>query len=445
MKRRIGVVAGLLAAVLLAGSAAAQTPPTVAPMDAATRKAAVTKAAEMLRTRYVFIDKGEEAAKKIEAELAAGSYDSLSEPWAFAQKLTADLQSVTHDKHMRVSPPGPPPATAAATAPPPGPPTRAEAGVVRADMLAGDVGYIEVIGFPQVESFKGPIDKSMAKLASAKALIIDIRRNGGGSPDAVAYLVSHFVDPKKPMLLNTFFNRTPNTTEFTTIEEKTVATPTSFRGKPVYVLTSERTFSGGEEFAYDMQSFKLGTLVGETTGGGANPGGMSPILPQMGLFMPNGRPENAVTKTNWEGVGVKPEIPTKKEDALKVALEKLGQKPASGDVAQLSVTKLFEPRTTEKPGVADIVKQAMAGLASGQLDYSTMSPGLADATRQQLPGIQKTMAELGELKSVTFREVGPGGMDVYDVKFANGGLIYRLAVSEDGKTVMAANFQRVPN
>lgn len=335
-------LANAVRAVLAAALLASALPAAAQALDADARKAAVTKAAELLRGRYIFPEAGEKAAAKVESELAAGRYDTLSDPWAFAGRLTADLQSATSDKHMRVRPPGPPPQGAAANAPPP--PPRSEGGVVRADLLAGGVGYIEISGFPPMGAFRPPVDKAMAKLADTKALIVDVRRNGGGSPDSVAYLFSHFLDPAKPpQVINTFVNRTPGSTGFTRRDQMSVATPLSYRGKPVYVLTSGYTFSGGEEFAYDMQAFKAATLVGETTGGGANPGGVIPIGSGLGLFVPTGRPENAVTGTNWEGVGVKPDIATKKEDALKVALEKLGQKPASGDIDALSQTKLFPP------------------------------------------------------------------------------------------------------
>ena len=111
--------------------------------------------------------------------------------------------------------------------------------------------------------------------------------------------------------------------EFTKSTQMSVKTLVSYLGKPLYVLTSARTFSGGEEFAYDMQSLKLATLVGETSGGGANGGGRVPIGSGMSLFVVRTRQINPVTGTNWEGVGVKPEIVTVAADALRVALEKL--------------------------------------------------------------------------------------------------------------------------
>lgn len=389
---------GLLAIATLTLTAAhAQTPAT---LDEATRSSVVTKAADVLRNRYIFPEIAEQAAAKIEAQLAAGAYKELAQPRAFADKLTADLQSVTKDKHMRVSASGPAPAPPAGEAPRQ-PPPRSEGGIVRADRLAGNIGYIEVSGFPPPGAFKAPVDKAMAQLADTKALIVDIRRNGGGSPDSVAYLVSFFLDgAKPPMLINDFVNRTPNTKDFTTRQSFSVKTPTSYLGKPVYVLTSPRTFSGGEEFAYDMQSFKLGTLVGETTGGGANPGGVTSIGPQFGLFVPNGRPINPVTKTNWEGVGVVPDVATPVEDALKVALEKLGQKPAAKDIDALSQAKLFEPRSTQQPGTEAALRRTIDELARGEPNYALMTPSMADTTRNQLATLAGTVSSLGELKSI---------------------------------------------
>jgi hypothetical protein len=424
------VCAGVLCAMLLP-SAMAQTPPPGAsgPLTDAGRAEAVAKAAEALRTRYIFPEAGETAAKKIEAQLAAGAYKDL-EARAFAEKVTADLQSVTKDKHMRVSVQGAPPPGAAAAGPPPA----SEGGFVRADRLAGDIGYVEVNGFPPPAGFKAAADKAMAALKDTKALIIDVRRNGGGSPESVGYLVSFFLDPAKPpLLINDFTSRVPGRQEFTTRQSFSVKTPTSYVGKKIYVLTAARTFSGGEEFAYDMQSFKLGVTVGELTGGGANPGGVGPIGSGMGLFVPNGRPTNPVTKTNWEGAGVIPDIKTAPEDALKVALEKLGQKPAAKDIDALSQARLFAPRSTPLPGTEAALRTMIEGIVKGAPDYSKMGPGLANATRDQLEAMQGRLAVLGAMKSMTFFAPGPQGGDVYDIVFENGGVRWSIVLDAEGK------------
>ncbi len=418
-------IAILLPAVLLP-TASAQ-----ASLDDAARAAVIAKAADALRSRYIFIDVGETAAAKLESQLAAGAYADLGQPRAFAEKLTADLYSVAKDKHLRIMAPGP---AGPANGPAPPPPPKNEGGIVRADRLAGNIGYIEVSGFPPPAAFKPAIEKAMAAIGDTRALIIDNRRNGGGSPDSVAYLVSFFLDPAKPMKINDFVNRTPNTKDFTTRAQMSVATPTSYRGKPVYVLTSARTFSGGEEFAYDIQAFKLGTLVGETTGGGANPGGPSPPLGSgLGIFLPGGRPVNPVTGTNWEGVGVIPEIRTPVEDALKVALEKLGEKPASGDIAVLSVARVFEPRTTPTPGLDALARRIMEGDTKGEPALDIMAPGLAQLAQSQHDRLLQTYARLGPLKSLTFTGPGPGGGDAYLAAFTYGSSNISIGLGADGK------------
>jgi hypothetical protein len=305
--------AALLGATMLVAEGDAQAQ---AFLNAAERRAAIEKAAGLMRADYLSPMVGEEAAKKIEAELKAGRYENLSDRLAIAEQVTADLQSVTHDKHVRVLLDAPAGALQA-------PAVISQSGVAGASTLDGNIGYIEITGFPAAERFRPAVDAAMAAVKNTRALIVDVRRNRGGSPESVTYLVSHFVDPAKPTLLHIFYQRKPGTTEFTESTQTSVKTPASYRGKPIFVLTSARTFSGGEEFAYDMQSLKLATLVGETTGGGANGGGRVPIGSGLSLFVVRTRQINPVTRTNWEGVGVKPEVVTSAADALKVALEKL--------------------------------------------------------------------------------------------------------------------------
>jgi retinol-binding protein 3 len=92
---------------------------------------------------------------------------------------------------------------------------------------------------------------------------------------------------------------------------------TRFGGhKPIYVLISNETFSGGEELAYDLQRLNRAKLIGETTGGGANPAEGHDLDDWFHIAIPFGRPINPVTKTNWEGVGVVPDIPVPASEAL---------------------------------------------------------------------------------------------------------------------------------
>jgi hypothetical protein len=441
MRRLPTAIAGLAASILFSLGARAQPPGPPGPpppLDAPARTAVVTATADALRQRYIYPDVGRSAAEAIETALAAGKYDAIVEPWAFAERLTTDLQAVSHDKHMRVSARGPAPAPTAATGgPPPGPPPRSEAGVARADRLPGNVGYIEVVGLPGLDAFKPPVERAMAALEGTRALIIDLRRNGGGTPMAEVYLTSYLIDPAKPIAVNKFVWRNPNTETFRTEEFMSSPTPYWYRDKPVYVLTSARTFSGGEAVAYDIQALKLGTIVGEVTGGGANPGGMVPLGPDYFMFMPGGRGENPTTGTNWEGVGVQPDVETPAADALKVALGLLGHTTDKTEIEALSEAPLFEPRSTANPLSAAAVRRMSEELARGEPNYDLLTEGMQQVTRQQLPQLQQRFQQLGAIESVTFVEVDGQGGDAFDVKFANGALRWSIVVLPDGRTASA--------
>jgi Peptidase family S41/N-terminal domain of Peptidase_S41 in eukaryotic IRBP len=418
--------AGLLYALLaIALPAAAQSP---AAFDAAARSAAIAKAADGLRTRYIFPDIGERAAKKIEAALGAGSYDTPGGPRAFTEHVNADLYEVAKDKHLHMD-------VVAPGGAPTGPTFSSEGGIVRADKLPVGVGYLEVTSFPSPDLFKPSTDRAMAALADSRALIIDLRRNGGGSPASVSYLVSHFVQPGARVHVNDFINRKAGTLEFSTQEFWTSPTPNSFAGKAVYVLTSGDTFSGGEEFAYDMQALKLATIVGETTSGGANPAGMTLIGAGMAIIVPYGRALNPITQTNWEGVGVKPDVVAPRADALKVALKLLGQPTAKTEIDTLSMARVFSPRTTPLPGAEAVVKASVQGFISGAPRYDLMTAEIADFMHADAANTHDLIAPLGVLQSVTFLALNAAGMDTYELKFANGRSVWSVALSPDLKIV----------
>ena len=365
----------------------------------------------------------------------------MRSPPIFASRLTDDLHAVAPDKHLNVIAPGAPPKVPGAMAAPP----RSEGGVVRAERLAGNtgnigyIGYIEIVGFPPPEVFRVPLDRAMAGLAKTKALIIDERRHHGGSPAAEAYLIGYFL-PKgaKPVVADRFVTRITGTETFKTEDFPTSPTPFSYAGKPVYVLTSSETISGAEALAYSVQTLHLAKIVGETTAGGANPGGVVPLGAGFAMFLPTGRSENPVTKTNWEGVGVKPDIAVPAADALRAALERLGGKSTATDIEALSQARLFTPRTTAQPGSEAAVRRMIGELQRNEPDYALMTDDMAKITRAQLPRLHDTFTKLGELKTVTFEEVDVAGMtDVYDVQLAGGALKFSIALAPDGKTAVA--------
>ena len=441
MHRRIAILLGLLASPLSATGVAVQLPPAAptarAPasgLDSSVRHDVVAKLSDALRNNYVFPDVGAKAADKITASLAAGDYDGLSDPNSFAARLSADVAAVAHDKHLRITTMGGPPPSGHGPA---GDMPRSDAGVVRADRLAGGVGYIEVIGFPPLPAFKPAIDKAMLALKGSRALIIDDRRNGGGSPDAVDYFVSFLVPPNRPMEISDIVAREPKTNNFKRQRFSSQPTPVSFAKIPVYVLTSQNTFSGGEEFAYDVQTHKLGSIVGEVTGGGANPTGPVDLGHGFMASIPWGRSENPITRTNWEGRGVQPDVPVAAQDALKVALQKLGQKPAT-QIASASLRQVFAPRSTPLPGSEAAARQFIAGLVSGNPDYASMTPQFANFNREHLPMLRQRMVlPLGALRSIKFEDVGMMGGDEYKASFANGAIIVAITLDSEGKVAGA--------
>ena len=419
-------------AALAITALACALPARAQPVDKAEMQAVIAKADEELNQRYIFPDRAAEAGAKIKAALAAGDYDAITDPKAFADRLTADLQAVTHDKHMRVVLPALLDAPAASIA------VRTNTGFAAVERLKGNIGYIDLRGFPPLEAFKPAANRAMADLAGTKALIIDLRSNGGGDPGAVAYLCSFFFDPRKPVHVNSLVFRKPGTKTYTAEKFLTVPVPTSYRDKPVYLLTSGATFSGAEEFAYDLQTRGRAILIGATTGGGANPGGGRPLNPRFGMFISTGRAENPLTKTNWEGAGVAPDVIVRPSQALRLAMLKITgdaqfQEERTLQAAALSEAHLLKFREAPQPGSAAALARHLTRLARGKPDYNMLVKVMAGRTRENLADIQAELAPLGDIQSTLFKRVGPDGLDVYEVGYANGALLAGIFLTPGGK------------
>lgn len=281
-------------------------------LDQATVRKVIGGIAVKLRDDYVFPDQGVQAADALEKALAENFYASVTDPSRFALQLTEQLRAITKDSHMRVifgSPFG--------TQPPPSGPPDAEFEVKRLD---GNVGYIHLARFVPPEVFNPAADNAMRELSDTAALIIDMRDNRGGHPASVAYLVSFFLDPGQRVHINDLIWRNPGTSTFRTESFWSSSTPTRYLGKPIYVLVGSKTYSAGEELAYDMQALKLAIVVGEKTRGGANPGGLNELGSDLFVVVPTGRAENPITRNNWGGVGVRPDVQATPEATQETAL-----------------------------------------------------------------------------------------------------------------------------
>lgn len=326
-----------LLAVPPSGAAIAQPviptapPVSAAKLDAVTRKRVLDSAIAKMAESYVFPDKVPAIAKALRAGLA-GKYRSISDPNAFANAVNADIESAANDRHLQLSwSPDPLP-------PPPDPDkidpamlqqmsemmARTNFGLPKVEVLDGNIGYLKIDGFMPAQDAGDTLAAAMAFLKNTDAMIIDLRDNGGGAPGTVAMAVSYFEPPRT--LINSFHRRG------NPVDDQMWTFPYVPGGrwsadKPVYILTSKDTASGAEEFAYDLQQLKRGTVVGATTWGGANPGDFVPIDDHFALFLPSGAAVNPISKTNWEGVGVRPDVDVASAEALttarRLALQKL--------------------------------------------------------------------------------------------------------------------------
>ena len=304
------------------------------PIDAATRSAVVESLAVAVQRHYVFADKGAQLAKQLRQRAARREYDRITSSRELADSLLAHMQAFTHDRHMRVHYRATPfPKQAEDQGPPPPDEVkrvtdeqrRLNFGFEKVQRLAGNVGYLDLRMFSGLPEAQPVAVAAMNFLANTDAVIVDLRRNGGGDPSLLQTVLTYFVAADDRLHINDFYLREGDRTE--QFYTSAYVPGPRLNGKPLYVLTSNLTGSCAEEFAYDVQTHELGTLVGATTVGAANPGGMFPLSDHLAAFIATGRAVNPVTRTNWEGVGVKPDVPVAPGDALREAhvraLEKL--------------------------------------------------------------------------------------------------------------------------
>jgi len=292
-------------------------------IDAATRQRVIDNAIAQLDTNYVFPDVAAKMAAAVRDHAKRGDYDAITMGPVFATRLTDDFRAISHDRHLRVNFfPRVLPTRDGDDQPSPEDRARQQrelvlqnCGFVRTDTLAGNVGYIKFNGFFPAELCGEIASREMNKLANASALIVDLRENGGGDPAMVAYVSSYLFD-KRTHLNDLWTRRTNNTEEFWT---RDVPGPKFGGTRPVYVLTSSYTFSGAEEFTYNLKNLKRATIVGETTGGGAHPVNGHRIDDHFIIGVPFARAINPYSKTNWEGTGVAPDVPVAAAEALATA------------------------------------------------------------------------------------------------------------------------------
>ncbi len=300
-------------------------------IDSAKRKKVIDGVSDSLNEYYIDAAVAQQMGDALKAHEAKGDYNAISDGDTFASQMTKDLQAVSHDKHLRVN-------FNSFKAPPRRDPTpedearfhkqmeRDNCAFDKVEILPNNIGYIKFDGFMDA-GFCGPtVVAAMGFVAHTDALIFDLRQNGGGQPAMVTMIASYLFD--KPTHLIDIYNRKEDKTtqNWTLSYLPGQRMPT----QPVFVLTSKRTFSGAEEFAFDLKNQKRAVIVGETTGGGAHPVSGHLVADYFMVGVPFAKSLDPVTKTNWEGTGVEPDVKVPAADALetaeKLALEKIQAK-----------------------------------------------------------------------------------------------------------------------
>ena len=282
------------------------------------------RCADLVAERFVLREQGEQAARHLRARAAAGAYGDLADPARLATALTADLQAAVGDLHLRVlhHPDGVPPTED---------PQAYEAywrdmarttagGMRRVERLHDNVAHLVI---EPVLTSAGPswdaVTAAMSLVADADALVLDLRGCRGGDPDTVQLLLSHLVGDEPERLVD-IDSRVDGLRQRWT---HPVATRRFGPDRPLLVLTSATTFSGGEEVAFDVQLLGRGQVVGERTRGGANPRVGIAVHPELELTVPVARALSPRDGSSWEGVGVHPDVECPADEALDRALSLL--------------------------------------------------------------------------------------------------------------------------
>ncbi len=357
----------------------------------------VTSLTELMRANYIFLDKAELCAERLRAKLAAGEYDRVKTRQDLARMLTEDLQAVTRDLHLRVRPRQRDQSQA----------LPAEVlqrqrrerdrqgnyGFLKTEIMPGNLGYLDLRGFSSGPAASRAAESAMGMLANCDAFILDLRMNGGGSPEMVQFLCSYLFAER--VLINSLYYRARD-------EQRDYWTRDDISGRklsdvPVFVLTSKRTFSAAEECTYNLKTRRRAVIIGENTGGGAHPGGSFDLDEWFTAFIATGRAINPVTRINWEGTGIAPDVAVPADRALKRAI------PLARAAA--------EAYRSELPSWQEDAQSALdAGLESAQRTFESGDPEAAQAILRRNLEFARAHGALDrdgfELRGAEYMELG---------------------------------------
>jgi len=339
---RMGLILFLLIVLTLFGfflkSAQAQAPSQTPPdriIDARFQQEVIDSLSRALNEVYVFPEVAKEMEKYLRQQYGEGKYKNLTSLREFTHKLTNDLQEISHDKHLGVDFMSDEMLLRFEGDTLTDEEKKTELEERRRDnfcfkeikLLEGNIGYLDLRCFEEAIDAGATAIAAMNFLAYADAIIFDLRQNGGGYPSMIQLISSYLF--KEPVHLNSLYF--PKSDSIAQYWSHAYVQGPRLTDVDVYVLTSSYTFSGAEEFTYNLKNLKRGIIIGEITGGGANWWDYKIFKNlNVGIHLPFGRAINPITGTNWEGTGITPDIEVPQEKALDVAhlkaLEKLLEK-----------------------------------------------------------------------------------------------------------------------
>lgn len=302
-----------------------------------------------IKASYIFPDVANKTADAIAEHQASGKYNGLNKK-NFAKTLSKDLVEASGDKHFNVM--HAPTYDSSSTNEKKAntfslTDKRTNYGFDEVKRLKGNIGYIKASVFADTKPSEEALASAMNFISNTSALIIDVRHHIGGSGETVMMFLGYFF-PEKTLVSKAYFRHDNSSIESWT-DEKVLGK--KYLNKPVYILVGGRTISASEAFAYNLQQYDLATIVGTKTYGAANPvGGVT--VDDFNLFIPIGNETNTITKTNWEGVGLQPDV--KSESALEtsqiLALKNfLKNNPKGSDLSEKEIkTRIQELKNSKK-------------------------------------------------------------------------------------------------
>jgi hypothetical protein len=288
-----------------------------ATVEKSERDSVIEALATKLTAGYVLPEAVERITQALRSANSMGEYDGKT-PQEFADAIGRTLRNASHDKHFAVFYQPAPAVSPEAATQTVEPRERLNFGFGKLERLRGNVGYLELVNFSDLRQQSAETASTwLSTLANFDAIILDLRKNGGGHGPMMAFIATYFFAPTPVHLSDIHWRDTNETNQFWTAAF--VPGQRSAR-QPLYILTSASTFSGAEDFCYSLQNLKRALVVGETTGGGAHSSrGPQRLTPSFTAIIPAGRSISPITKTNWEGTGVTPDIKTSADASLGVA------------------------------------------------------------------------------------------------------------------------------